>query len=245
MDHPRHPCRRQKRYSVTDSSPEASPQAAPDAESKPPARKRSKWNPLAWMRSVYDWMMRYADKPNAERALFGISFAEASFFPIPPDPLLMVMGAAHPKKAIRFATVTTVASVLGAMLGWAIGMFLWDVVGEPLVHFYDGEEVMVKIRDMFDEYGLFALLIAAITPIPFKVFTIATGMMVSTGADIGFAAFVGACFVGRGFRFYLEGILLRFFGTPIVAWMEKWFDLLAILFTVLLIGGFAMIKFIG
>ena len=202
-------------------------------------------HPLQWMRSAYDWMMKHADKTNAERALFGISFAEASFFPIPPDPLLMVMGAAKPEKALRFATVTTVASVLGAMAGWAIGMFLWTSVGEPVVQFYDGEHVIEKIREWFDQWGLLSLLIAAITPIPFKVFTIAIGMMVATGTEISFLAFVGACIVGRGFRFYLEGILLKFYGKPIVAWMEKWFDLLGIIFAVLLVGGFMAIKFIG
>lgn len=202
-------------------------------------------HPLQWMRSAYDWMMKHADKPNAERALFGISFAEASFFPIPPDPLLMVMGAAKPEKAIRFATVTTVASVLGAMVGWAIGMFLWTSVGEPLVEFYDGQHVIDKVGNWFDKYGLWSLLAAAITPIPFKVFTIAIGMMVATGTEISFLAFVGACIVGRGIRFYFEGYLLMRYGKPIVAWMEKWFDLLGILFTVLLVGGFMAIKFIG
>ena len=106
------------------------------------------------MRSAYDWMMRFAEKPNAERALFGISFAEASFFPIPPDPLLMAMGAAKPNRAIRFAAITTAASVLGAMLGWCIGMFLWEAIGERVVHFYDPEEhTLGKIRGWFDEYG--------------------------------------------------------------------------------------------
>jgi len=223
---------------LSNSSPEPTPTPIPK-------RKRSMLHPLQWMRSAYDWMMKHADKPNAERALFGISFAEASFFPIPPDPLLMVMGAAKPEKALRFATVTTVASVLGAMAGWAIGMFLWTSVGEPVVQFYDGEHVIEKIREWFDQWGLLSLLIAAITPIPFKVFTIAIGMMVATGTEISFLAFVGACIVGRGFRFYLEGILLKFYGKPIVAWMEKWFDLLGIIFAVLLVGGFMAIKFIG
>jgi len=198
------------------------------------------------MRSAYDWMMRFAEKPNAERALFGISFAEASFFPIPPDPLLMAMGAAKPNRAIRFAAITTAASVLGAMLGWCIGMFLWEAIGERVVHFYDPEEhTLGKIRGWFDEYGLLSLLIAAITPIPFKVFTIATGMMVSTGTAISFPAFVGACIVGRGFRFFIEGLLLRYFGKPMVAFMERWFDILAVLFTLLLVGGFMAIKYIG
>lgn len=211
-----------------------------------PARKRSALHPLQWMRAAYEWMMRFAHTPHAERALFGISFAEASFFPIPPDPLLMVMGAAKPERAIRFAAITTVASVLGAFLGFAIGMFLMDTVGEWLLGIYDPQRaVWGKIEDWFGEYGLLALLVAAITPIPFKVFTIATGAMAAGGQDISFLAFAGACLLGRGFRFFLEGILLRFYGKPIVAWMEKWFDWIGIGFVIILVGGFFALKYIG
>lgn len=211
-----------------------------------PRKKRPAWHPLQWMRNAYDWMMHFAGTRHAERALFGISFAEASFFPIPPDPLLMAMGAAQPQRALRYALVTTVASVLGALLGFAIGMFLMDTVGEWLLGLYDPERaVWGRIEVWFDEYGLMALLIAALTPIPFKVFTIATGAMATGDLEISMYAFVGASFVGRGARFFLEGVLLRYFGKPIVAWMEKWFDLLAVLFTVLLIGGFVALKYLG
>lgn len=198
------------------------------------------------MRAAYDWMMRFADTPYAGRALFGLSFAEASFFPIPPDPLLLVMGAKRPHRALWFATLTTLASVLGAMLGWAIGMFLMDVIGEPLLDLYDSDRaVWARIESWFSDYGLLALLIAAVTPIPFKVFTIAIGAMASKGAEIGFPAFVGACLVGRGARFYAEGVLLRFFGQPVVAWMERWFDWVAVGFTLILVGGFVALKYIG
>ncbi len=223
--------------------------AHPVSDTPPPApaaRTRSLLHPLRWMRSAYDWMMRFADKPYAGRALFGLSFAEASFFPIPPDPLLLVMGAKHPQRALAYAGITTLASVLGAMLGWVIGMFLMDVVGEPLLDLYDSDRATwVRIQDWFNEYGLFALLIAAITPIPFKVFTIAIGAMAKEGAQIGFPAFVGACALGRGLRFFTEGFLLRSFGDPVVVWMEKWFDWVAVGFTVLLVGGFVALKYIG
>lgn len=219
------------------SSPETDPA---------PKRRRSMLHPLQWMRSAYDWMMKFSHSPNAERALFGISFAEASFFPIPPDPLLMVMGAAKPQKAIRFAAVTTVASVLGAFLGFAIGMFLMDTVGDWLLGLYDPDRaVWGRIEGWFAEYGLLSLLIAALTPIPFKVFTIATGAMAAGGQDINFLVFAGACFLGRGTRFFIEGILLRLYGEPIVAWMEKWFDWIAVGFTIILIGGFVALKYIG
>lgn len=218
--------------------------ASPETEPIPP-RRRSALHPLQWMRNAYEWMMRFAHKPHAERALFGISFAEASFFPIPPDPLLMVMGAAQPKRAIRYALVTTVASVLGALLGFAIGMFLMDTVGAWLLDLYDSDRhTWGKIENWFAEYGMVALLLAALTPIPFKVFTIATGAMAAGGQDISLLVFVGASFVGRGARFFTEGILLRFFGEPIVAWMEKWFDWIAVGFSILLIGGFFAIKYI-
>ncbi len=206
---------------------------------------------MSGARRLYDWMLAFADKPYAERALFGLSFAESSFFPIPPDPLLMAMGASKPERAVRYAGVTTIASVLGGVLGFAIGYFLMGSVGTWLLDIYDpmvenaaGEmerHTWAKIEGWFANYGLVALLIAAITPIPFKVFTIASGAM----AAITLWPFIGACIVGRGFRFYLEGFLLRHFGQPIVEWMDKWFDLAAIAFAVLLVGGFVLLKYIG
>ena len=200
-------------------------------------------------RRCYDWMLAFADKPYAGRALFGLSFIESSFFPIPPDPLLCAMGAEKPEKALRFAFLTTAGSVFGAMFGFAIGMFLMDTLGMWLLDLYDPEVVNAdgvmerhtwsKIEHWFEVYGLAGLLMAAITPIPFKIFTIASGAM-----GIAFFPFLGACFVGRAFRFFLEGFLLKFFGKPILNWIEKWFDLVAILFTVLLIGGFVLIKYL-
>jgi membrane protein YqaA with SNARE-associated domain len=205
---------------------------------------------MSGARRLYDWMLAFADKPYAERALFGLSFAESSFFPIPPDPLLMAMGASRPQRAIRYAGITTLASVLGGIFGFAIGHFLMDTVGTWLLDIYDplvenaaGEmerHTWSRIEEWFGEYGLLALLLAAITPIPFKVFTIASGAM----AAISLWPFVGACIVGRGFRFFLEGTLLRFFGKPIVEWMDKWFDLAAIAFAVLLVGGFVILKYL-
>ncbi|MBL7008728.1 MAG: DedA family protein [Planctomycetes bacterium] len=193
-----------------------------------------------WLKRGYDWMLRFADKPYAERALFGLSFAEASFFPLPPDPLLLAMGAGQPRRALRFALVTTVASVLGAMLGYAIGVFLMDSVGDWLLDLYDADRhTWGKIEAWYEENGVVALLLAAITPIPFKVFTIASGAM-----GFAFLPFVGASLVGRALRFGLEGLLLRSFGAPITAWIERWFDWVAVGFTVLLVGGFLAVKYI-
>jgi membrane protein YqaA with SNARE-associated domain len=195
---------------------------------------------LKTARRLYDWMLSFADKPNAPKALFWLSFAESSFFPLPPDPLLMAMGAGAPQRAVRFAAITTVASVLGALVGYSIGAFLMDSVGTYLLDLYDADRhTWGKIETWYATYGVLALLLAAVTPIPFKVFTIASGAM-----GLGFLPFVGACALGRGARFFLEGFLLRYFGKPIVKVLDKWFDLAAIVFAVMLVGGFMLIKYI-
>jgi len=193
------------------------------------------------LRRAYRWMLGFADKPRAEAALFGLAFIESSFFPIPPDPLLMAMGAGRPQRALRYAAITTAGSVLGALLGYAIGALLMDTVGAWLLDLYDGDRVVWgKIESWYEEYGTLALLVAAITPIPYKVFTIASGAL-----GFALAPFVIFSLIGRGFRFGVEGLLLRFFGAPIAAWVDRWFDWVAIGFTVLLIGGFLAVKWIG
>lgn len=192
------------------------------------------------LRRLYDWMLGLADKPGAERALAGISFAESSFFPIPPDPLLLAMGAGAPHKALRFAAITTAASVVGAMLGYAIGALLMDTLGAWLLDLYDADRhVWAKVEEWYQENGALGLLLAAITPIPFKVFTIASGALA-----FPLPTFVLASLVGRGVRFGAEGVVLRVWGRPVVAWLDKWFDLAAIAFTLLLVGGFVALKYL-
>ncbi len=193
------------------------------------------------LRRAYRWMLGFAGKPHAEKALFGLAFIESSFFPIPPDPLLMAMGAGRPERAVRYAVVTTIGSVLGALLGYAIGALLMDTLGAWLLDLYDSDRhVWGKIEAWYAEYGTLALLVAAITPIPYKVFTIASGAL---GFPLG--AFVGFSLLGRGLRFGVEGVLLRYFGAPIAAWVDRWFDLVAIAATLLLIGGFLALRWLG
>lgn len=193
------------------------------------------------LRRAYDWMLSFAGKPHAEKALFGLSFIESSFFPIPPDPLLLAMGAARPERAIRFAIVTTVASVLGALLGYAIGALLMDSVGAWLLDLYDPKRAnWGRVEAWYLEYGALALLVAAITPIPYKVFTIASGAL-----GMAIVPFVLCSLLGRGLRFGAEGVLLRFYGAPILTWVEKWFEWVAIGFTVLLVGGFVALSWLG
>lgn len=193
------------------------------------------------LRRAYHWMLGFADKPYAERALFGLAFIESSFFPIPPDPLLMAMGAGRPERALRFALLTTAGSVAGALLGYAIGALLMGTLGTWLLDLYDSDRhVWGKIEGWYDEYGNVALLVAAITPIPYKVFTIASGAF-----GFALAPFVLFSLIGRGLRFGVEGLLLRFYGAPIAAWVDRWFDWVAIAFTALLIGGFFALKALG
>ncbi len=188
----------------------------------------------------YDWMLGFADHRHAVLALGILSFAEASFFPLPPDPLLMAMGAGKPHRALRYALVTTLASVAGALLGYFIGAVLMDSLGRWLLDLYDPERaVWARIEIWYDENGVYALLLAALTPIPFKVFTIASGALA-----LPFAPFVGAALLGRGARFFAEGLLLRHFGAPITAWMERWFDWVALGFTVVLVGGFVALRYL-
>ena len=192
---------------------------------------------FATLRKAYEKVLTLADRPWAEKALAGLSFAEASFFPIPPDPLLLAMGAGRPDRALRFAMVTTLASVAGALFGWLLGAFLMDTVGAALLDLYDGDRVLWgKVEVWYAEWGVAAVVVAALTPIPFKVFTIASGAL-----GLPLAPFLAACAAGRGIRFGAEGILLRLFGAKVKNWMDRWFEWGAVIFAVLLVGGFLLL----
>jgi len=191
---------------------------------------------LRLYRRAYQWTIQLAEKKSGEQALWGLSFAEASFFPIPPDPLLLVLGAAQPQRALRFALGTTVFSVLGGLLGWIIGAYAMELFGNAIVAFYGLEEAWLDVEVKYAEHGWKVLFVAALTPIPFKVFTIAGGAFAQS-----LPGFILASFLGRGLRFGLEGMLLRIWGAPILNFIERWFDKLAILFTLLVIGGFVLL----
>ena len=195
---------------------------------------------FGWVRQLYDWVLAWADTPYAMPALFVLAFAESSFFPIPPDVLLIAMAVAAPTKAFRFALVCTAGSVLGGMAGYGIGLYGWEAIGQPVAEAYHGEEVMVKIQTWYQEYDFWGTLTAAITPIPYKIFTISSGVF-----QFPFLPFVGASIIGRAFRFYLVAMLIRQFGPSIKDWIEKRFNLAVTVFTLLLIGGFASIKLLG
>lgn len=191
------------------------------------------------LRRLYDWTMSLAATRHAEKALFGISFAESSFFPIPPDVLLIPMVIAKPLKWLRLAFVCTIASLLGAFAGYAIGMFLYETVGKPILAFYGKENAFDQIAQWYNTWGGWGVLFAAVTPFPYKVLTIFSG---ATG--LNFFVFTIVSILGRAARFFLVAGLLRLYGEPIRIFIEKYLGLLFALFLVLLVGGFYLVKFV-
>jgi membrane protein YqaA with SNARE-associated domain len=190
------------------------------------------------IRRLYDWTMSLARTRHAERALGGVSFIESSFFPIPPDALLIPMVLAERRRWFRYALICTIASVLGALLGYVIGAWLFDAIGRPILSFYGKEDSFEQIAEWYNEWGGWGVLFAAVTPFPYKVLTIFSG---ATGLNL--AIFVIVSIIGRGFRFFLVAWLLYRIGEPIRLFIEKHLGLLFTAFMILLIGGFVAIRY--
>lgn len=186
-----------------------------------------------WIHGIMEWMTHFAYTPYGTWALFGLSFAESSFFPIPPDILLMAMAALYPEMALWFATVTVVASVLGGMFGYFLG-HKW---GRPVLYKIANEDKVRVVENYYQRYDVWAVGIAGLTPIPYKVFTIAGGVF-----SLNFPRFVLASVLSRGLRFYAEGLLFFFFGATIQLFLKSYFDWILVGFTVLLVGGFWFLK---
>lgn len=191
------------------------------------------------LKALYDWTMRRAASERAPVALGGVAFAESSFFPIPPDVMLIPMVIARPKQAWWYATITTVASVVGGLFGYAIGYYLYQSVGLPILQFYGKESALDTFNAFVHDYGALGVFIAGMTPIPYKVATIAAGV-----AKMDVFAFVAASILARATRFYLVAGLLYFFGETIREFIEKRLTLVTTVFVVLLVGGFIALKFI-
>ncbi|NLW86940.1 MAG: DedA family protein [Planctomycetes bacterium] len=259
-------------------------------------RRRVPWYHLH--RRVYDWTLAWAYRPSAQIALFILSFAESSFFPVPPDVLLMPLVLGNRRKWLRLASICTAASVLGAIAGFLIGALLWQQVGgffhdhipgfaRDTITLVDGSEVhglidrdslsdgqatypltidgkaqsfeqsqvsrvdiqpFTKVGSLYEKYNFWIVFTAGFTPIPFKVITITAGVF-GTGASVSnpwsfFAVFLVAAIISRGGRFFLVAGLMRVFGPKITPFIDKYFNLLALLFTALLIGGFVAIKYV-
>lgn len=192
------------------------------------------------LRKLYHWTLEKCRHRHAERWLAGFSFAEASFFPIPPDVMLAPMCLAQPARAFRYALICTVASVLGALLGYAIGYFLLETVGQPILAFYGAEEKFARFSDEFNTYGWAIVFLAGFTPLPFKVITIAAG-----ATAMPLPVLILASVVSRGARFFLVAFLLWKWGEPMQRLIDRHFALLTTAFGVALVGGFAVIGLIG
>jgi membrane protein YqaA with SNARE-associated domain len=190
------------------------------------------------LRRLYDWVLQMAAKPWAPKALAAVSFIESSVFPIPPDLLLVPMALAQPHKARLYALVCTIASVAGGMLGYAIGALLFDTLGQWLISAYGYGEGMEAFRAAYDQWGAWIILIKGLTPIPFKIVTIASGF-----AGYNFFYFVVLSLITRGARFFLEAELLRIYGEPIKGFIEKRLTLVTTAFVGVIIGGFIIAKY--
>ncbi|MCF0233389.1 MAG: DedA family protein [Thermoguttaceae bacterium] len=192
-----------------------------------------------FLRFLYDWVLSWAHSKYGTIGLCALSFAESSFFPIPPDVLQLALSIERPKRAFFYAGVSAVASVCGALLGWYIGFGLWEVVGPYFVPNIISQSNMDKVARFFQDWGFWALFAAAFTPLPFKAFTITAGI-----GHMAIPIFLTASLVGRSARFFLMGSLVYIFGPSIKAWIDKYFGILTLAFLVLLIGGFYCIKFL-
>jgi len=191
------------------------------------------------LRRLYDWTIRQAASRNALWVLALVSFLESSVFPIPPDVLMIPMIIAAPHRAWRIASVCLLASVLGGFLGYAIGAGLYESVGRPVLEFYGKDAQFGVFRDTYNEWGAWAVLIAGVTPFPYKVITILSG---ATGLDL--AVFGVASLIARGLRFFVVAALLWRFGAPIRDFIEHRLGLVFTVFVVLLVGGFVALRYL-
>ena len=191
------------------------------------------------IRALYDWVMRLAAHRHASVALFAVAFAESSFFPIPPHVMLIPMALADRAKAWRYALIATVASVLGGIAGYFIGYGLFDAVGKPLLEFYGNADKFNDFAGRYNEYGAWIVFFAGVTPFPYKVITIASGV-----TALNFAVFLAASIAARGLVFFVICGLLYFFGQPIREFIERRLGILFTVFLILLFGGFVVIKYL-
>jgi membrane protein YqaA with SNARE-associated domain len=194
---------------------------------------------VKYIKQLYNWVLHWAETPYAVPALFVLAFAESSFFPVPPDVLLITLSLSINRKAFYYAFICLIGSVLGGIIGYGIGLYGYEAVGRPIVDFYHGQEIMDSIKLQYDQYGFVGILIAAITPIPYKIFTIASGVF-----TFDFKLFVLASIIGRSTRFFIVAALIWKFGPPIRDFIDTYFNLLSYVFIILLVGGFLLLKFV-
>ena len=190
------------------------------------------------MKRLYQWVLHWAETPYGSWALFLLAVAESSFFPIPPDVLLIALAISKPLKSFKYALICTLGSLVGGVFGYLIGVQFFNIIGEPILNFYGIMDKYYRIQALYIRYDALAVGIAGFSPIPYKVFTIAAG-----ACRIDFGIFMLASAVSRAGRFFLVGGLFRVFGPQIRGWIEKYLNLLTLIFVILLVGGFIIIRY--
>ena len=188
------------------------------------------------LRTIYDRTLALSAHRRADWALAAVSFIESSFFPVPPDVMLVPMVLAERAKAWRYALFCTLASVLGALLGYAIGYLFFEAVGKPIVEFYNGQAAFDRFVLFYDDWGIWIVLAAAVSFLPFKVATIASGV-----SGLGLVPFLLASLIGRGLRFFGVAALVYYFGPDIQKFIDRYFGILSLTFIVLLLAGFLLV----
>jgi membrane protein YqaA with SNARE-associated domain len=194
-----------------------------------------------WVRRLYDWVLHWAETPYGPAALILLAFAEASFFPIPPDPLLMALCLGAAARSFRFAAMATVASVVGGVAGYIIGAGAWHVMADFFFGYVPGvtPEAFLGVQEYYDRYDFWAVFLAGLTPIPYKVFTLSAGVFA-----INFPIFVLASILSRGLRFFVVAGLIYRFGPPMSRFIDRYFNILTWVFGALIILGFMVVKFL-
>jgi len=189
------------------------------------------------VRRLYDWVLHWAETPYGTWALFVLAFAESSFFPIPPDVLLIALALSIPARAFRYALVCTLGSIAGGTFGYFVGHQFMQVIGVKIIDFYGFAPAYDRISELYNRYNAWAVIAAGFSPLPYKVFTIAAGAF-----KINFPIFLLASAIGRSARFFLVGALIYIYGDSIRNFIDRYFNLLTFVFLVLLIGGFLVLS---
>jgi len=191
------------------------------------------------LKKLYNWVLHWANTKYAVPAMSLVSFLEASVFPIPPDPLLMALCLGKPKRSLWYAAICSFGSVVGAVFGYMIGWGLWELVDNLFFTYVFSHNAFLYVSGRYEENAFIAILGAALTPIPFKVFTITAGVF-----KINLMILILASAIGRSGRFFLEAVLIYFFGEQIKTFIDRYFNILVTLFFILLIVGFIIIKYL-
>ncbi|MFC1743736.1 YqaA family protein [Candidatus Riflebacteria bacterium] len=195
--------------------------------------------PKKMIRACYDWVLSWSEKPDAMAFLFIMAVIESIFFPVPPDVLLIAIVIAKRESWFKAAFLCLCGSVIGGIIGYGVGYGMFETIGRPIVEFYNAEATMKTIKIWCNEWGFLGVLAAALTPIPYKVVTITAGLV-----QFNLIQFIVASFIGRSTRFFMVSFLINKLGPPVKDFIDRYFDILSILFFILLLGGFFLLKYL-